>query len=140
MVDLLESALEEAKRELKGALICVLGYAFLENSDDPRNTPTVPLLEELKNRGARYVLHDPYIKQTEEGYLIEPDLDKALNGCEAVVLMTKHNQYKSITPDQLNNLMRTKVIIDGRNLFEPEKFITSGFIFRGIGKGNINKL
>jgi len=140
MVDLLESALKEGEKELKGALIGVLGYAFLENSDDPRNTPTVPLLKELENRGAQYVVHDPYIKETEEGYPIEPDLDKALKGCDAVVLMTKHNQYKSITPDYLNNLLKTRVIIDGRNLFEPEKFITAGFIFKGIGKGNIDKL
>lgn len=140
IVDLLESALKEGKKELKGAKIGVLGYAFLENSDDPRNTPTVPLLKELEKRGSRYAVHDPYIKETQEGYLIEPDLDEALKGCDAVVLMTKHNEYKSIEPDRLNNLLKTKVIIDGRNLFEPEKFIAAGFIFKGVGKGNINKL
>ncbi|MCJ7443870.1 MAG: nucleotide sugar dehydrogenase [Methanotrichaceae archaeon] len=140
MVDLLESALKEAKKELKGAMIGVLGYAFLENSDDPRNSPTVPLLKELEKRGSRYVVHDPYLRETEEGYLIESDLDKVLKGCDAVVLMTKHNEYKSIGPDRLDNLLKTMVIIDGRNLFEPEKFIAAGFIFKGVGKGNINKL
>jgi len=140
MADLLEVALKESGKELKGTKVGVLGYAFLENSDDSRNTPTVPLLQELDRKGAQYVIHDPYIKRTEEGYLIEPDLDKALKGCDAVLLMTKHDQYKSIDLDRLNNLLRTRVIIDGRNLFEPEKFIDAEFVFKGVGKGNINKL
>jgi UDP-N-acetyl-D-mannosaminuronic acid dehydrogenase len=138
MVDLLESALAEAGKELKGALIGVLGYAFLENSDDPRNTPTTTLLRELDRRGAKYKTHDPFVKE-DEGYIIEQDLDKSLMGCDAVVLMTKHDEYKSISPEYLKGLLRTQVVIDGRNLFDPAKFIREGFVFRGVGKGNINK-
>jgi len=54
MVDLLESALKECNKEIRNSTIAVLGYAFLENSDDSRNTPTVPFLKELDKRGARY--------------------------------------------------------------------------------------
>jgi UDP-N-acetyl-D-mannosaminuronic acid dehydrogenase len=140
MVDLLQTALKEARKELKGAKVAVLGYAFLENSDDPRNTPTISLLQELEKRGARYAIHDPYIKETEEGFVIETDLDNALRGSDAVILMTKHDEYKSIDPDRLEYLLKTKVVIDGRNLFEPKKFLAAGFVFKGVGKGNINKL
>jgi UDP-N-acetyl-D-mannosaminuronic acid dehydrogenase len=137
MVDLLEMSLREAKKKLKGSIICVLGYAFLENSDDPRNTPTITLLKELEKRGAIYRVHDPYIKE-DEGYKIEQDIDTALKGCDAVVLMTKHDEYKVINPDKLKNLLKTRIIIDGRNMFNPEEFVDEGFIFRGVGKGNIN--
>ena len=55
MVDLLDSALAEVKKEIKDSVIGILGYAFLENSDDSRNTPTIPFLKELEKRGAKYL-------------------------------------------------------------------------------------
>ncbi len=139
MVDLLSSALLEANKEIHGSMIGVLGYAFLENSDDSRNTPTVPVIKELERRGAKYKVHDPHIKDSDEGYRIEPNIDKALKDCDAVILMTKHDEYKTITPAKLQNLLRTKIVVDGRNIFDPAKFIAYGFIFRGVGKGNVNK-
>ena len=138
MVDLLEAALKEAGKEIRGSLICILGYAFLENSDDPRNTPTIPLIKEMKKRGANCKIHDPYIKE-DEGFNIESNLDAALQDCDAVVLMTKHNEYKSIDPEKLRGLLKTKVVVDGRDLFNPQEFIAEGFVFKGVGKGNINK-
>jgi UDP-N-acetyl-D-mannosaminuronic acid dehydrogenase len=135
MVDLLDSALAEAKINIKDSLIGVLGYAFVENSDDSRNTPTVPFLKELAQRGAKYKIHDPYIKVNEEGYQIEADLNSTLKDCDALVLMTKHDAYKTITLEKLQNLLHTKIIIDGRNLFDPAKSTVAGFIFRGVGKG-----
>ena len=139
MVDLLESALIECNKIIKNSMIAVLGYAFLENSDDSRNSPTIPFLKELEKRGAKYKIHDPYIKDNEEEFKIEPDLDAAIQDCDALVVMTKHDAYKTITPEKLQNLLRTKIIIDGRNLFDPAKFTAVGFTFRGVGKGKILK-
>jgi UDP-N-acetyl-D-mannosaminuronic acid dehydrogenase len=138
MVDLIVDALKEINVEIKGSKIGVLGYAFLENSDDPRNTPTVILLKELERRGAAYTIHDPFVKE-DDNYRIEGDLDKALKDCNALVLMTKHDEYRNLSPKTLNGLLKTKVIIDGRNLFDPTDFITEGFVFRGVGKGNLGK-
>jgi UDP-N-acetyl-D-mannosaminuronic acid dehydrogenase len=138
MVDLLEEALKEAGKELKGARIAVLGYAFLENSDDARNTPATALLKELDKRQAPAKIHDPYVKDTEE-FEVVSDLETVLADCDAAVLMTKHEVYKSITPEMLNKLLKTKIIIDGRNLFDPEAFIKAGFIFKGVGKGSYNR-
>lgn len=138
MVDLLEMALREAGKELKGTTICVLGYAFLENSDDPRNTPTVPLLEQLSKRGVKYRIHDPFITE-DEGYQIEQNLENTIQGCDAIIVMTRHEEYKTISPEKLIPLLRSRVIIDGRDTFDPGKFINQGFIFKGVGKGNLNK-
>jgi UDP-N-acetyl-D-mannosaminuronic acid dehydrogenase len=139
MVDLLEEALKESGTTTEGATVGVMGYAFLENSDDPRNTPTVTLLEELDRRRIKYKIHDPYVKE-DERYIIMQDLDKALENCDAVIIMTKHDEYKSITPSKLNSFLKNKVVIDGRNLLNPVEFIAEGFVFKGVGKGNINKL
>jgi len=92
-------------------------------------------LKELERRGARFIIHDPYIKESEEGYHIEADLETALRGADAVVLMTKHDDYQSLTAQKLNGLLRHKVVIDGRNMFDPAQFIKAGFIFKGVGKG-----
>jgi UDP-N-acetyl-D-mannosaminuronic acid dehydrogenase len=136
MVDLVESGLMEVHKELKGSVIGILGYAFVENSDDSRNTPTVPLMRELKRRGASYRVHDPFIRE-DDGFQIETTIETALKDCDAVVLVTKHDEYKSISPEKLENLLKTKVMIDGRNMFNPAEFLGSGFVFKGVGKGNI---
>lgn len=138
VADLLEAAFLEQKKELKGSCICVLGYAFLENSDDPRNTPTVTLLKELERRGASYRIHDPYVREG-NGYKIEQDIDTALRDCDGVILMTKHDEYNSISADKLKSLLRARIIIDGRALFDPKEFLEHGFVFKGVGKGNVNR-
>ncbi len=137
MVDLLETAMKEAGKNIRKSTVCILGYAFVENSDDPRNTPSRSLLKELEKRGVTYKIHDPYINN-DEGYIIEQDLNTALSGCDAIVVMTKHDEYKSITPDTLKKYPGIKVIIDGRNTFNDEEFVEKGYIFRSVGKGNIN--
>ncbi|MBC8449567.1 MAG: nucleotide sugar dehydrogenase, partial [Chloroflexi bacterium] len=65
MVELIEDALAEAGMGLAGSKIAVLGVAYLENSDDTRNTPAVPLIRRLLARGAEVVAHDPYVRQEE---------------------------------------------------------------------------
>jgi UDP-N-acetyl-D-mannosaminuronic acid dehydrogenase len=135
MVDLLEAALTECDKKINTSSVAVLGYAFLENSDDARNSPTISLIKELEKRGVAYKIHDPYVKTNEENYPIEADLNSVLQGSDALVLMTKHDAYKAITPESLKNLMRTKIIIDGRNLFDPVLFNVYGFTIKGVGKG-----
>jgi len=133
MAELLKDALREAGRELRGSRVCVLGYAFLEDSDDSRNTPVVPFLEELERGGASFVVHDPYV--IEDGtYGIERDVETALKGCDAVVLMTRHSEYANLGPERLRGLLRTLVVVDGRDMFDAAHFVSEGFVFRGVGK------
>ena len=127
----------EAGVPLKEAVVCVLGYAFLPDSDDDRNTPTELLLKELANRGIAFKLHDTLISRN-NGYRFEPDIETALQNCDAVVIMTAHGAYKSLTPELLNGFMRNRIIIDGRNLLDSGAFLAEGYTFKGVGKGNLN--
>lgn len=133
-IELLEEALKEKGKDLNGSNVCVLGYAFLENSDDPRNTPTMPLLKELEKRDVKYIVHDPYLKE-EDGFVINNDLDDCVKDSDAVIVMTKHREYTDLGPDYFKDKMSEFVIIDGRNTYLGEDFINKGFSFRGIGKG-----
>jgi UDP-N-acetyl-D-mannosaminuronic acid dehydrogenase len=133
VVDLLEEALTEHGKKLKGARIAILGVAFLENSDDTRNTPSATLYEELEKRGAKPVLHDPLVREFELPFT--KDLDEAVKGTDAVILSTKHKQYLTLDLKKLKNKLATPVLIDGRNAYNEEAAVKAGFTYRGIGKG-----
>lgn len=95
------------------------------------------MLKELQSRGATFTIHDPFVRE-DDGYHIEQGLEAALLDCDAMVIMTAHDQYRSLDPVRLKHLLKNKVIIDGRNVLDPDKFIAEGYIFKGVGKGNIN--
>jgi len=112
MAELTMKALKEADIKSEEAKVTILGYAFLENSDDTRNTPAVPLINELKARGVRnIVIHDPFVRQ-EELPEVERDLNKAVEGSDCACLVTGHDEYKNIFKTTIENM----IIIDGRNV------------------------
>ena len=132
MAELLEEGLNEAGQKLEGAKIAILGVAFLENSDDTRNTPSQPLYELLTKKGAKPVLHDPYVRDFNLPFT--KDLNKAIEGADAVVIVTRHNEYLSLDLSLVINQMRTPVLLDGRNAYKKEECEKLGFIYRGVGK------
>ncbi|MGA2768369.1 MAG: nucleotide sugar dehydrogenase [Candidatus Bathyarchaeia archaeon] len=133
VVDLVEDALAEHGRKLKGAKVAILGVAFIENSDDTRNTPSATLFAELKKRGAKPVLHDPVVRNFDLPFT--NDLDKALTDADAVILSTKHKEYLKLDLGKLQKKMATPVLIDGRNAFAEDAAIKAGLTYRGVGKG-----
>jgi UDP-N-acetyl-D-mannosaminuronic acid dehydrogenase len=134
MAELVKEALEEKGKKLRDARICLLGLAFLEDSDDTRNTPTLPLYNLLKSKCKEVVVHDPYVKEF-EGITLLNDLNKALSGKDCVVTITRHKEYLTMSLEWLKKTLAAAVIVDGRNVFNPEKCVKAGFAFRGVGIG-----
>jgi len=132
MKQLTEEALEEKGVELKDAKIAILGVAFLENSDDTRNTPTEPLYSALKETCKNLIIHDPYVKEY-EGMKITSDIDKAIKGRDCIIVTTRHKEYLKLEPEKLKKMMRILAIVDGRNVFNQAECISLGFSFRGVG-------
>jgi len=120
MVELLYDALDEAGVELSIAKVVVLGKAFLGDSDDIRNSPALHIIRELDDK-CELVVHDPFVEGAEK------DLEKAMTGADAVLIVTDHSEYKGGLPF---DVMRQRIVIDGRNLVKD----TQGLIYRGIGK------
>jgi UDP-N-acetyl-D-mannosaminuronic acid dehydrogenase len=133
-VDLVEDALAVHGKKLKGAKVAILGVAFVENSDDTRNTPSAILYVELEKRGAKPVLHDPIVRSFDLPFT--NDLDKALTDGDAVILATKHKEYLKMDLGRLRRKLATPVLIDGRNAFTEEAAIKAGLTYRGVGKGS----
>lgn len=130
--DLVEDALKEAGREIAGAKVCILGVAFLENSDDTRNSPSLDIYDELKNRGAEPVLHDPLVRTFERPF--SDNMDECIIHSDAIVLATKHREYENLKFEELKDMVRTAVAVDGRNLWKREEIEAAGFVYRGVGK------
>ncbi|MCD4738722.1 MAG: hypothetical protein K8R89_05620 [Anaerolineae bacterium] len=124
MVKLLEDALAEAGQELAGSRVLVLGYAYLENSDDTRNSPSAVLVERLRALGAEVVIHDPYVP----GY--QGDVVKMAQGCDAVVVLVAHEEYRKLDW----NTLHTPVLVDGRRVVTGPVRQAREILFRGIGR------
>lgn len=129
MADLLTEALFEVGRPLRGAKIVLLGYAYLENTADVRNSPSEKLLIRLQQLGAQVIIHDPFIPEF-QGNLVE-----MVAGSAALVVMVRHDEYETIDLTALKPLLNHAILIDGRRVFGPDAARRAGFIFRGVGRG-----
>jgi len=124
---------------VNGAKVTILGWAFLSNTDDARNTPSEPFRNDLIHDGARVSVHDPYVTEY-AGVPIKSDIDEAIQGADAIVIFAGHHQYRLLDAAHIKMLTGKKhpVIVDGRNLVDPDQFIANGFVYKGIGRGDRN--
>jgi UDP-N-acetyl-D-mannosaminuronic acid dehydrogenase len=130
VLDLVRDALSSRGLSLSGARILVLGYAYLEESDDTRNSPSEILVKRLIEVGADPVIHDPFVRE----YRGRPE-DMAI-GCDAAVFMVRHNDYQTIDLRNLRQRLRTPILVDGRGLFPSEKVRSAGLDYWGFGVGH----
>lgn len=139
MVHLTIEGLKRAGKPLEGAKIALLGWAFIQNSDDTRNTPAEPYLAAMEDAGAEVKVHDPFVDEY-PGVKISHDLDETLTGADAVTVFTGHHHYTSLDPARIKGLtgQELPVVVDGRNIVDPDAFIRAGFIYKGIGRGDKN--
>ena len=129
VIDLTVGALREAGKDIAGAKILVMGYAYLQNSDDTRNSPSEVLVDRLRELGAEVVVHDPYVS----GY--QGDLQEMAHGCDAVVLMVAHDDYSAVDLLSLREQVAHPILIDGRHVFSAAQAQAAGFAYCGLGTG-----
>ena len=125
---LLEKGLKQFGKEIRDARILILGFAYLENSDDDRNSPSAQLVEVLKQKNASYSIHDPFI-ETYQGNVYE-----VAESCDALILMTAHDPYRDLDLVKLKEVMKTPLIVDGRHVFD-DFHDPNGFKIISLGKG-----
>ena len=133
MAQLVEEAMREVGRRIRNSQVAILGFAFRENTEDSRNSPAIPLIRELRRRGADVTIHDPFAKSL-RGFTITRDLGAALKGADCLALATAHDDYRTLDLKKLRGWMRHRAIVDGRNVFDGS-VIKRGFSYRAIGKG-----
>jgi len=125
--------------DVRGLRIAVLGLAFKPETDDMREAPSLPLISGLVAAGAAVVAFDPEAMAgakplLPEGVEFAPDSGAALYGADALVLVTEWNEFRSLAPARLGQLMRQKIVVDLRNVFDPAAMRAAGFAYHGIGR------
>jgi UDPglucose 6-dehydrogenase len=125
--------------DVRGLNIAVLGLAFKPETDDMREAPSLPLIQGLVSRGAKVTCFDPEAMAGAKPLLPESvvfarDAASALTGADAFVLVTEWNEFRALAPVRLAQLMRGRIVIDLRNVFDPLAMRKAGFSYHGIGR------
>jgi UDPglucose 6-dehydrogenase len=131
--------IKEMVGDLKGKIIGLLGLSFKPNTDDMRDAPSITIVQKLQADGATVRAYDPVAMQVAQpllpGVEMMPDPYTLAQGCDALVVMTEWNEFKQLDKPRLRDIMRQPVLYDGRNIYEPEEMVRTGFIYRGVGRG-----
>ncbi|MDD1665597.1 MAG: nucleotide sugar dehydrogenase [Methanomicrobiales archaeon] len=132
--------LGRAGTRIPGARVAILGWAFLPNSGDTRNTPSEQYRNLLIDAGADVSVHDPYVDRY-PGVPVSHDLREVISGADAIAILTAHRPYRALVPREVRAWSGRKhpVIVDGRNVVDPDAYIGAGFVYRGIGRGDKNR-
>jgi len=122
-----------------GKTIAVLGLTFKPETDDMRDSPSITILPALLEKGAVIRAHDP--QGMEEARQILPDSIiytsnsyEACKGADAVIIMTEWNQYRALDLERLGSVMKQKIFIDLRNVYQPDLVKEKGFRYDGVGR------
>lgn len=123
---------------LLGKRIAVLGLAFKPNSDDVRDSPALSVAAQLQLQGASVVATDPKAvansakRFPELSYAESPT--EAAHNADAVMVLTEWPEYVNIEPEELADLVATRIIVDGRNCLDPVKWRAAGWTYRALGR------
>jgi UDPglucose 6-dehydrogenase len=126
---------------LKGRTIGVLGLSFKPNSDDMREASSLLVILLLQKQGCQIKAYDPLAMgvaaklMPEVTYCADPY--EVAKGSDALILVTEWDEFKELDMSIISSMMKRPVIIDGRNLYDPDKMTRSGFVYEGIGRGGV---
>ena len=127
---------------LNDRVIGVLGIAFKPNTDDIRESPAIEIIHLLQNEGAIVRAYDPQAMdnaaQVLGGTTLCSNPYEVAEGADAVVLATKWNEFKQIDLKRMHSMMRSQVLVDGRNIWNKESVEALGFKYIGVGRGPFN--
>lgn len=123
---------------LKGKNIAVLGLAFKQNTDDIRKSPSIDIIKLLLKEGARIKCFDPLAMDNTKKILTNltycQDEYETAHGSDALVIAAEWNQFRNLDLLKIKKLLKSPVLIDLRNLYEPKKVKSLGFIYEGVGR------
>jgi UDPglucose 6-dehydrogenase len=127
---------------LQGRVVGLLGLAFKPNTDDMREAPSITIAGALLDAGATVKCYDPVAMDNARKDL--PDLTYCANpyevaeGSDALVVVTDWNEFKHLDMQRIKDSMKQPVLVDGRNIYDPDLIKEMGFQYRGFGRGYEN--
>jgi UDPglucose 6-dehydrogenase len=131
--------LEDMLGDLKGKTIGLLGLSFKPNTDDMRDAPSIDLARFLDELGARVCAYDPVAMQVAAPLM--PKVEMASDSytmaqdCDGLIVVTEWNEFIQLDMERIRDIMKQPVILDGRNIYDPEMMSKLGIKYRGVGRG-----
>src|SRR5438105_1224131 len=121
---------------LRGKTIALLGLAFKANTDDMREAPSIVLASRLLAEGAEVRAWDPVADggKLPKGVDVVESVADAVRGADAAVIVTEWDELKGLASQEVRESMANPLIVDGRNLLDPEQTRRAGFVYEGIGR------
>jgi len=124
---------------LKNRQIAVLGLSFKPDTDDMREAPSISIIQALLTAGARIVAYDPVAIENARAVLPKvvayaKDAYTAATGADAVVVVTEWNEFRQLDLVKLAKNLKSRVLFDGRNIYEPARVKALGFMYYGVGR------
>jgi len=124
--------------DLRGKRIAVWGLAFKQDTDDMREAPSIEIIEAMMTRGAQVRAYDPEASDTAKRAIRDlvtmSDPYEAVQGADALLLLTPWNEFKQADMARVVEYMRTPVLLDGRNLYDRKQMQGLGFTYCGVGR------
>jgi UDPglucose 6-dehydrogenase len=123
---------------LRGKVVAVLGLTFKPNTDDMREAPSIPIITALQDMGAKVRAFDPVgmeLALTEmPGIEYCEDPYSCADGADALVIVTEWEQFRALDLDRLKREMACPVVVDLRNIYNPEDLTNRGFLYQSVGR------
>jgi UDPglucose 6-dehydrogenase len=137
---MLEKIVASAGGNVRGKRIGVLGLAFKPQTDDVRESVAIYLIRALRRRGATISTFDPIAMKVAEGELSKgvTFCDNAYDvarGSQVLVIATEWNEFRMLDMAKIKRIMKSPVLVDCRNIYDPEKMASLGFRYVGVGRG-----
>ena len=130
------------KEGLSGKKFAIWGLSFKPNTDDIREAPSLTIINKLLEEGAQVSVYDPEamenVKRLYEGINFGKDQYSILKGADALIITTEWSLFRTPNFKKMSQLMKSKNIFDGRNLFAPKTIEKTGFYYESIGRKKVN--
>ena len=124
--------------EIAGKTLAVLGLTFKPNTDDMRDSPSLSILPPLVEAGATVHAFDP--EGMAEAKKLLPEIEycgdayQAIEGADALVLLTEWNEFLALDLARVKSLLRSPIVVDLRNIYQPQEMTDAGFVYHSIGR------
>ena len=130
--------IENILKTLKGKVICVLGLSFKPDTDDLRDAPSIDIINELTNKGAQVRTYDPVAsskaRKLVDGVAFCDTAYDAVMKADAAVITAEWAEFKELDLEKIRSKMKSPIIFDGRNIYNPKRMKELGFRYYGVGR------
>jgi UDPglucose 6-dehydrogenase len=124
--------------DVRGKTIGILGLAFKPETDDMRDSPTIPIIKGLQERGAHIRAYDPQAAENARSIFSDitycHDAYETAEGADALVLATEWNEFRALNFGRIQKALRQPVLIDLRNVYDPQRMAALGFTYTSVGR------